>query len=708
MDNLDKSLCRIIIFAAFCLAFAFMLPVPTYGQADMLNPEGMTQVMPGVDDSTAHVQLGHGFPYMGGVFTDAWMSSNGFLLFYDPVSQFGNPNTWNQGCCSGYNPSGNGYFSYMLAPLWTDLRDPDGSGEAGYYYKTDNQHSSFLWYNVIEYGTSNTNTFQVDLYSGGSFDFIYDEVDITQHSVWIGFTGDTEKTDSSGNYVEVNELMYAQGGMTEFDIDFHSQTLYGGRAWYGDDEGYGEIDAGPDCSNPLNDTSCEGYEEAYYDQQCSADALYDSGCPGYAEAYYDQQCSADALYDSGCPGYAQAYLDQQCSLDSLYDSSCPGYAEAYLDQQCQLDPLSSPSCPNYATESALLAIEETILNNVGNDSYNTQSTLYDTSFDESFEEEFTPMEEDMSTFEENMYMSDEYVDEIYTTAEAMDPIEEEIAILEDLEVIDVMEEEILAEEEIAMLEELEESPINEEISEPTATRSNNSLAISLSITMANDLVSNLEEKAQNEAQNSSDSDQNMLGTQENGENSTSIAENGENSSVISGSIEENSANSIAGDIFSSDTELFFSMTGESQSESSESDSQDSLDASTEQNVQENLALGDAAPIGFAIIPMEMPSMQEEAVEEKSLAERMAEAIAEKNKEESNKAAIGQTAMLATLASGTDIGQYYDTAYTNNKQFYNEEKIYEGVVLRDNFRTHYNMFSTSQGSMYQLIRSQYDD
>src|SRR5210317_209956 len=200
MDNLDKSLCRIIVFAIFCLTFAFMLPVPTYGQSDMLNPGDMTPVMPGVDDGTAHVPLGHAFPYMGGVFTDAWMSSNGFLLFYDPVSQFGNPNTWNQGCCSGYNPSGQGSFSYMLAPLWTDLMDPDGSGEAGYYYKTDEGHSSFLWYNVVEFGTSNTNTFQVDLYSGGSFDFIYDEVDITQHSVWIGFTGDTSKTDSTGKY----------------------------------------------------------------------------------------------------------------------------------------------------------------------------------------------------------------------------------------------------------------------------------------------------------------------------------------------------------------------------------------------------------------------------------------------------------------------------------------------------------------------------
>ena len=104
-------------------------------------------------------------------------------------------------------------------------------------------------------------------------------------------------------------------------------------------------------SNPLYDPSCEGYAEAYAQQQyelnCAANPLYDSGCPGYQTAYYNQQCSIDALYDSGCPGYAQAYFDQQCSLDPFYDTTCPGYAEAYFAQQCSLDTLYDPGCPGY-------------------------------------------------------------------------------------------------------------------------------------------------------------------------------------------------------------------------------------------------------------------------------------------------------------------------------------------------------------------------
>jgi hypothetical protein len=42
-------------------------------------------------------------------------------------------------------------------------------------------------------------------------------------------------------------------------------------------------------SNPLYATSCPGYQQAYYTQQCSINSLYDSGCPGYQQAYVTQQ-----------------------------------------------------------------------------------------------------------------------------------------------------------------------------------------------------------------------------------------------------------------------------------------------------------------------------------------------------------------------------------------------------------------------------------
>ena len=60
-----------------------------------------------------------------------------------------------------------------------------------------------------------------------------------------------------------------------------------------------------DCSNPLNDSSCSGYADAYLTQQCDLDSLYDTMCPLYWEAYDDQQCEEDPQYAPFCSGYTQ-------------------------------------------------------------------------------------------------------------------------------------------------------------------------------------------------------------------------------------------------------------------------------------------------------------------------------------------------------------------------------------------------------------------
>ena len=106
------------------------------------------------------------------------------------------------------------------------------------------------------------------------------------------------------------------------------------------------------CStNPLINSQCPGYQQAYFSQQCSISALYDPQCPGYAAAVFTQQCNASQLFDPQCPGYAAAYLDYQCTSNSLYSTSCPGYQQAYLNQQCSNNPLYSTSCTGYATAS---------------------------------------------------------------------------------------------------------------------------------------------------------------------------------------------------------------------------------------------------------------------------------------------------------------------------------------------------------------------
>lgn len=104
----------------------------------------------------------------------------------------------------------------------------------------------------------------------------------------------------------------------------------------------------PCGANPLVSPTCEGYQQALLQQQCSISQLYSPSCPGYYKAFFDQQCSLNPLYGSNCPGYAAAYQNQQCSTNPLFSSSCPGYQQAFLNQQCTINPLFDTKCPGYA------------------------------------------------------------------------------------------------------------------------------------------------------------------------------------------------------------------------------------------------------------------------------------------------------------------------------------------------------------------------
>ena len=100
-------------------------------------------------------------------------------------------------------------------------------------------------------------------------------------------------------------------------------------------------------ANPLSSPTCEGYEQAYFNQQCSLNPLYNTACPGFGTAYLNQQCSVNPLFSNQCPGYQAAYLTQQCNSSQLYSPQCPGYEAAYLTQQCNANQLYNTKCPGY-------------------------------------------------------------------------------------------------------------------------------------------------------------------------------------------------------------------------------------------------------------------------------------------------------------------------------------------------------------------------
>lgn len=192
------------------------------------------------------------------------------------------------------------------------------------------------------------------------------EYDYTGHYDWTNFDGfeifnGTYNPSSINIKLEGDDIGYWAGyygpevlvNSSYMKMIYRSNPCASNPLYSPDCEGYAEAYAQQqytlNCTaNPLYDMGCPGYEAAYYSQQCSINALYDSGCPGYAEAYYTQQCTLDPLYDSGCDGYETAYFNQQCSLDGLYDESCPNYATAYYNQQCSLNPLYDSGCTGYA------------------------------------------------------------------------------------------------------------------------------------------------------------------------------------------------------------------------------------------------------------------------------------------------------------------------------------------------------------------------
>ena len=144
---------------------------------------------------------------------------------------------------------------------------------------------------------------RVILYPNHSFEYRYDELDITNHDVIIGEVG--------ANSSQVYQYLFhdecntgttnsSSCVSTNWNNTSSNTLLEGGGSLYGVGSGNGI-----DCSNPLNDSSCSGYADALLTQQCNITQLYSQSCPNYWEAYDDQQCDDDPQYAPFCAGYRQ-------------------------------------------------------------------------------------------------------------------------------------------------------------------------------------------------------------------------------------------------------------------------------------------------------------------------------------------------------------------------------------------------------------------
>ena len=341
------------------------------------------------DDTYVHIPLQFGFPFYGRTFTNSWMHSNGVVSFLDPAVPIPNaghnPGAWAY-CCEGVQPTTTmPQFSYMIAPLWTDLYPV---GISSFRTEGTNQYQRYEWNNIAEISNmNNLNTFSVEIRPSGFIGVNYTAVNIQNQRTWSGTIGNPTLGEwnqiyygfgvpgQSLNNWSVNETIGVDicsvsptsspscPGYTEAMCatnPLHSTSCSGYAAAILSQQcaintlydpacpGYAAAYYNYQCSaNPLYHTGCQGYDAAYFNQQCSLDPLYNQACAGYDDAYYVQQCNANALYDSGCTGYDAAYFNQQCNADALYDSTCPGYEKAYFDQQCSLNTLYNNQCPGY-------------------------------------------------------------------------------------------------------------------------------------------------------------------------------------------------------------------------------------------------------------------------------------------------------------------------------------------------------------------------
>ena len=245
----------------------------------------------GDDSVSSAFNLDFTFTFYGEDFTTARMATNGCL-------HFGSTGSY----CNDYTPDPLPEITYTLYPFWTDLIRDNGSKVLA---KNFTDKTVFGWYNLREYNRGNTdNSFEVVLWKADdSFEYRYGGLNIINHDVLIGEQGAADETYTYLFYDQCGKGTTNATGTcvnATWNASSFNTLLENGGSLYGLGSGNGL-----DCSNPLNNSACVGYDAAYLTQQCGLDSLHSTSCPLYWEAYDDLQCDLDPQYAPFCAGYTQ-------------------------------------------------------------------------------------------------------------------------------------------------------------------------------------------------------------------------------------------------------------------------------------------------------------------------------------------------------------------------------------------------------------------
>jgi len=279
---------------------------------DLTNQSGTTNLNAGDDQVSSVFNLGFTFDFYGSGFTQGRISTNGCLHF-KTTGAF----------CSDFTPDPlASQYTYTLLPFWTDLiQDNDSKMLA----KAFSDKTVFGWYDMREYNRASDNSFEVILWTNDSFEFRYGALDIINHDVLIGEVGSGSKEVYQYYYHDecnTGSTNASNCVNTNWNDTSTNNLLESGGSLFGSGTGNAI-----DCSDPLNNSGCSGYADAYQTQQCDITQLYNESCPLYWEAYDDQQCDQDPQYAPFCRGYSQ-----QDSV-AFFDDSTADYG--FVDEQDQ-------------------------------------------------------------------------------------------------------------------------------------------------------------------------------------------------------------------------------------------------------------------------------------------------------------------------------------------------------------------------------------
>ena len=308
---------RILCYAIACLLSLNVSSTYIYeanqSLIDLTNQSGTTSLNAGDDQVSAAFNLGFTFDFYGQEFTQGRMATNGCLHFKTSGAY-----------CSDFTPDPlASQYTYTLLPFWTDLIRDSGSSMLA---KSFSDKTVFGWYDMREYNRASDNSFEVILWTNDSFEFRYGALDIINHDVLIGEVGSGSKEVYQYYYHDECNTGSTNSSScvnTDWNNTDKNQNLENGGSLYGSGSYV-------DCGDPLNDTSCTGYWEAYDDQQCDQDPQYAPFCRGYNQqdsvAYFEEE--TDYGYQEEDMWYDEEYDEWLDPNDPCYENRCAGFTDA--------------------------------------------------------------------------------------------------------------------------------------------------------------------------------------------------------------------------------------------------------------------------------------------------------------------------------------------------------------------------------------------